>query len=244
MAAICKEGIVICSDSRTVFFGKNNIIRAYYDESPKIFQFTNFIIGMTGRYAFGDTLFFNGIFNNFSTKPHTGITVSNFYNKFTIFIKTLINEKELEVFKQNQFFVCGYQNQKPIIFIHETNGKDSILTHGYYSSNTAINGNSTLTTTLDTVGLNKTAFYIRNATQEIIEIHNKDSISVVGGSVSLAAIKNSQVLWNTKPSINSYISFVEFAKAYQNGLIKMWFRTKEDSISFGKSMMKYYPKSH
>lgn len=236
IAGICKEGIVISSDSRFVFLSSTNKIAAWYDETPKLFGYKKIIVGMVGRYGFDDTLLFSGIFKRVCDSLENGISVRNFYNVFSKKIRMLYGESTYRIFNGNQFFVCGYESGKPLVFIHERNGSDSILTKGYYSSNTTLNGKSDIAAHLDTIGINKTAYLFETITKDIIKRQNKDTVAIFGGPISLGVIKNDRVGWVYRQQKNEYKTCKELSNAYKEGKLKMGFRSYADSIAFEKSL--------
>lgn len=236
IAGICKEGIVISSDSRFVFLSSSKKITAWYDEAPKLFEYKKIIIGMVGRYGFDDTLLFSSIFKRVCDSLENGISVRSFYNIFSKKIRILYGENIYRIFIGNQFFVCGYESGKPLIFIHERNGSDSLLHKGYYSSNTTLNGRSDIAVHLDTIGINKTAYVFETITKDIIKRHNKDTVAIIGGPISLGVIKDGRVGWIYRQQKNEYNTLRELRNAYKKGELKMGFRSYADSIAFEESV--------
>ena len=71
ISAICKDGIVVGSDSRAVWMNNENQIAAYFDSAQKIFVYNKIVIAMAGGYAFLDSnLTFNGLLKLFFNQNH------------------------------------------------------------------------------------------------------------------------------------------------------------------------------
>jgi len=144
IAGICKDGIVSISDSRTVFLDDRGNIGAYFDESPKIFQYRNIVLSMGGAATY-KKVYFKELFRKFAASHKKEISVVSFLNIFLEFAKKNMIADDFDVLKNNQFMTCGYSNDTPFVVWHYKNEdyKTSVI-GGFKSNNENDNGNPSL----------------------------------------------------------------------------------------------------
>jgi len=90
---------------------------------------------------------------------------------------------------------------------------------------------------LKKMNINNTVKILDDALTRFIRKANEDTVSVYGGKLSIASIKKNVVNWMAIQDKNSYTTKKAFMQAYRNNLIKMWYRSKEDSLSLRKRLL-------
>jgi hypothetical protein len=113
---ICKDGILIASDSRASFTigkGKSQKVYAYLDNNQKIFTIGNFKIGVTGLSMLNKQ-FISEIIEKFNKTFNPDSTLENTFNTFLSFLKIKMNVPDSSIFGENQYILAGYENSKPI----------------------------------------------------------------------------------------------------------------------------------
>lgn len=202
IAAICKNGIVVGADSRTVFYDNHRKIAAYFEGKPKIYQHQNILVAMAGLYTF-DKIDFSDFFNKFSVSHKPNIRVSNFFPTFTKYMRSQLSKNEYEELLKNQFLICGYSANKPIIHFYNGQEKKSIFLKSQYAINYEKDNNlSQINEFLKNADVNKTLTFVEVLIEGVIKHRNKDTVSSIGGIVTLAYINLEGVKWIQKQNID------------------------------------------
>ncbi|GAB2772828.1 hypothetical protein GCM10027275_14710 [Rhabdobacter roseus] len=131
IAIICRDGILMASDSRSAFtldhdelneFGrKKHTVYAYYDNSKKIFPIGNFQIGFIGVSMMGNK-YFSEITSDFSKKQKDLFYAEETFEHFINYLKNDLNIAENTIYDENQYIIAGYENECPVIFGHAYTG--------------------------------------------------------------------------------------------------------------------------
>jgi hypothetical protein len=235
MAAICKNGIVVGSDSRSVFVDSKNNVVAYFENSPKIFQIDNVLVSMSGKYSF-DSTSFSQIFQDFKL-INAEINVNTFYQLFIEFAKGKLSETHFKGLTANQFFICGYSTtNQPIINWYC--GKDTVsIRNGYMTNTIKENKVEKVKDFLTKADCGATADFVKKSINLISKERNKTQVSFIGGDESIAYIDNAGVKWVHNQNNNDFKNSRGLAKQYLDGKVKMWFRSPYDSTYFRSNLV-------
>lgn len=240
IAAICQEGIIVGADSRSCFYNKKGQIAAYYDGAQKIFQNNNIIITMAGQHII-DTISVKILLKKFQKAYKKKLEPNNFYYTFLRFASTQLSENQYKKLLNNQFLVCGYLKNRPAIYSYHGIEKDSFFKAGEYKTNDKDSDNYTdLVEYLKRADIGETLTLVKILIGNIAVGSNKDTISGVGGDASLVYITKDNVKWVQRQNKYEYNSSREFFNNYMNGNVKLWYRSKEDSILLRRGFEIYY----
>lgn len=227
LATIHKDGISIGSDSRSVMTeaNENNRVFAYYEESPKLFEFQQYIIGNAGLMNF-KRFTFAGLVRQFAVKYTQPLPIDKVHNEFTNFSRQYLTPDELILFKANDMFVCGYSGGLPYI-CHYRGKEKTIINQGYRSSDPPDNNVQAVSNQFKSSFKAEADELIVKYLNNAIKRYGQKDTAVMGGPLSLANIDKSGVHWKQKHSKNTFNTIEEIACALKKGKLKMWFRSKE-----------------
>lgn len=237
IAAICKDGIVVGADSRIAFLDKEGKIQACFDSSQKIFRFQDIVLAMAGTYSFDHSISFMALLERFSEVNEEKIDIDKFHDIFLRFSKTQISSEAFVELCNNQFFICGYSKGVPQIKWYHKN-VDTTLSSGYFTSIRRDNYQVKTFEWLKQAEVDRTTFYIQNEMQRTLDRRNQINVYHSGGPASIINITSGNIAWVHKQSKNNFESIQDFQVALKQGLIKMWYRSKEDSVRFRNMFLK------
>ena len=229
---ICKNGtIVVVSDSRSSFATPLLEVRAYYDGAPKLFQFNNIIIGMSGYYSLDDTEFV-GLFNNFKNTFKQQIPLSKFFDTFLKYSKSKLSANGYQIMLRNKFIISGYEANHPYIYWYDGHQKDVVTNLGYKSCNPNDNTIPAIKNGIMGQLNNSTPEQITRFTEEFFKQIELDPKNIgVGGETSIIYITKDKVDWKRNSFTNQFTNMQQFADAYKKGL-SMWYQSPVDSLQF------------
>lgn len=125
-AAICKDGIIMCADSRGAWTATNDttgeeIVYASIDENKKIFPIGRYNMGISG-YSTINNIFWEVILRDYN-KSNTLLDtkVSEEFKNFYLYVKNRFGVAD-SVFYKNSFIISGYEQGIPIILRSDIRG--------------------------------------------------------------------------------------------------------------------------
>jgi len=233
IGSICRDGIVMGSDSRGVWFGQNNKIAAYTESAQKIFQYNNVVFGMAGLFSFTESnLTFLGLLDKFKKQNTMIVDATSFYSIFMAFAQHTLTKTEYSKFIKNQFIIAGYVNSTPVIFFIENNIQESVYGIGYKTNERLDNKGemaSIMMNILNKSSMSETVDFTYKILTIILKERNKDSISKVGGSPSIVSLDNKGIHLIMNNKFEKYISLKEDFQAVLAKKNKYTFLSKKDS---------------
>ena len=242
VAYLYKEGILVGSDSRVVTFSTSGKIALYHEDQAKVYQVKNIVVAMAGQYCFdSNSICFKGLLKNFTQSQSLKITVRNFYEEFMKYAKRNLSKQDYEAIRKNKFLVSGYYSDRPSVYYYNGNELDSLISPGYKSNFKSVNKNignqmiEMLKQASETEAINSMKALIETTVKNL----NRDTVSIVGGSPSIISIHKNKIYWIQRNDRNTYSTTKEFANAYKQGLVKIWYRSKNDSIAYRKLILPY-----
>lgn len=116
VAAICEDGILFASDSRSSFIlnkENSNKVYAYFENDKKIFEIGNYLIASSGISMLNNK-FFRDIVGEYNIAYPQKEDIETTFNNFLDYLKTEQNVHD-SVLEENDIIIAGYENSKPKI---------------------------------------------------------------------------------------------------------------------------------
>jgi hypothetical protein len=221
IAAVCKDGIIVASDSRGTLKDNNGRRLAYYDVNQKIFPVGNSLIADTGYASLDDPKlsFLSALMLQFATNGHSHIRVDQLPFSYFRYVDLVLPAQGAQSAKTQTLVFAGFNETKPVLCIYrgETSGKTSCHFSGYVSSpRKQITG-------LERVGslsFQQAATIMRKT---IDDYAAAISPGPVGGPVAIRIITPSKSeWWGPHPDWPHWNSFADLANDYRSG--QVWFQ--------------------
>jgi len=237
-AGICKDGILVFTDSRTVFQDENNKIRAHFDGVSKIYRYKKYVIAMAGDATYGKT-YFRDLFNNYTKQQITPISVDSLLTSFFSYAKIRLLPEEFASLTNNQFLVSGYKEGIPYIMWYYQKKIRELTSIGDFKSNNKLDDNNReIKDFFQHCNIYGCQNMIASSLNHFIEKCNKDTVSVFGGKLTSVAIFRDSLVVIADQNNYSFNNNNEFIKAYFNNRIPIIYRSREDSIILRKAFLK------
>lgn len=232
---ICKDGILIASDSRASYTdgeGKSRKAYAYFDNNQKIFTVGKFKMGISGI----GILNMNQITEEYNKIHKSNCSLENTIKEFDKFLKTLKKDSDLNISKENQFFFAGFENSKPITM--EISATDTIK---------VIRLGEIIHTDKEFTGyirpspdLDPTCSNIAPIIEAAIYRYAKDkNDNMIGGPVNIIQIKPDNTFFEIKSfkAVN-FKTYEECAKAILNDKLKVEYLYSDSKEKLRKELTK------
>lgn len=225
VGTICSDAIIIGADTRAAFLSTTNKLIGYYDEAQKIFKYNNIGIAMKGASSFEESnLTFYGLFKNFKALNPNIKNIPSLYSKLLLYSKTVLKTKEYSALENNFFIIAGYESDTPHVYVCWKGKERHITTEGYRTSDYKDINNQlydSFVIKLKKAKLNDGIVFTEKLINDKIKIYNKDTVSIVGGNVSIVTIKRNIFSWvKNKFTINSKTVTEDF-KLFIQGKLKI-----------------------
>lgn len=229
MAAICNDGIIVGSDSRAVFFDNNGSVAAYYDESPKLFQYNDIVLAMSGQFSFNNTSFF-GLFEDFKKETIREVDIGNFYNELLKFAENKLSGDDFYILQTNTIFICGYNKSIPVIYWYDKHCIDSIIS-GYRINLKNGNNLSFVNQFLKYADINKAISFIKVYIEDLASSEkDQNDINKIGGPTSIVWIQQKKTDWIYDFRTNKFKNSRELINAIRRKEVDLWYRSLNDSL--------------
>jgi hypothetical protein len=138
IAAICKDGIIVASDSRGMLKDRRGRRLAYYDTNQKIFPIGDKLIADTGYASLNDPdiSFLAALMIRFANHPYSRVEVDQLPNSYFSFAASLLPSAGAESAKLQTLVFAGFTRNKPKLCIyHGESGRTlGCSSAGYVSS--------------------------------------------------------------------------------------------------------------
>lgn len=237
VSLICKDGILIASDSRASFTigkGENEKVYAYVENEQKIFTLTNFKLGMSGVSMLGKK-YLSEITKDFNKKYGRDNTIEYSFGQFIKYLNTELNVNDSTIFEENQFIVAGYENSNPVTLGFSSKGKvTEERLGGLIHSDAKFEGYLSKPTNLELTCKN-IAPLLEAAIYKFAE-DRKDY--KIGGPINIIQILPDNTFVEIKPlKTITFKNYKEFAEAIINDKLKVEY-LYSDSEEFLKKTLK------
>ncbi len=138
IAAICKDGIIVASDSRGTLKNREGRRIAYYDTNQKIFPIGDKLIADTGYASLNDAKvsFLSALMSRFSHSPLSQVEVDQLPNSYFKYAGIILPAAGAESAKLQTLIFAGYEERRPTLCIYEGESSRAIKCRnsGYLSS--------------------------------------------------------------------------------------------------------------
>lgn len=233
-AAICADGIVVATDSRNSFID-NRRLYAYIDRAEKIYQDENTAIVFVGQYS-SDSNTIGALLKAFASKRPTNLRLDQYYRAFSTFLKDRDSQLYRALNELNYCFIAGY-SAKPIIYRYYRGEVDSLITHGYITSDSREQISPKLSQLMGIRSVKLMQGIIGKYVADKCKIENEAGNLLSGGPPSVAIIQNGQLKWEARQTYYKHLIGRAMAEAFLTGGLKMdYFKTSQDSVLFMKQM--------
>lgn len=136
VALICKDGILIASDSRASFTngkGDSEKVFAYFDNHQKNFTIGNFKIAVSGAATLNKRSM-DDIVKKFNKSHQPDSNLENTFKTFHSFLNTKMDVSDSTIFAECHFFMAGYEKQEPVILMigEKEYRKETRVSYSFY----------------------------------------------------------------------------------------------------------------
>ncbi len=218
IAAICKDGIIVASDSRGTLKNREGRRIAYYDTNQKIFPIGDKLIADTGYASLNDAKvsFLSALMSRFSHSRLSQVDVDQLPNSYFKYVSIALPAVGAESAKLQTLIFAGYDKTRPMLCVYEGESSRAIRC--------------------------RNSGYLSSPHQQIFEFGNVSSLSfedaahimkqtindyaaavqpgLVGGPVVVRTITTSGSRWfDTPPYWPTWEAFTDLAEDYKNNRV-------------------------
>ncbi len=219
IAAICKDGIIVASDSRGTLKNHQGRRIAYYDVNQKIFPIGKSVIADTGYASLNDPKisFLSALMSDFASnlRAHTG--VEQLPTSYFRYVNATLPANGADSAKVQTLMFAGYEASRPVLCIYkgESSRKMMCRSSGYFASpNIEIGGLERVSS----LSFGQAARIMRRA---ISDYAAAISPGPVGGPVVVRVITPLRAEWfGAHPRWPNWSSFDDLAKDYQASRVR------------------------
>jgi len=218
IAAICKDGIIVASDSRGTLKDKQGRRIAYYDTNQKIFPIGNSLIADTGFASLNDPniSFLSALMLQFAESPRSHAEVDQLPLSYFQYVNGALPAPGAESAKIQTLVFAGFNRSKPVLCIYkgESSREMQCRSSGYLSSpNEHIAGLEAL----DELSFPQAARVMQETIDQYAAAVQPGS---VGGPVVMRTITSSKSQWwGNPPDWPNWNSFADLARDYNAGRV-------------------------
>lgn len=219
IAAVCRDGIIVASDSRGMLKNEYGRRVAYYDVNQKIFPIGRSLIADTGYASLNDprTSFLSALMAQFAQSPGSHIDVDQLPVSYFNYVNRTLSAQGAESAKVQTLVFAGFKQTEPTLCVYRGESKDNGVkcrSSGYLSSPRGrIAG-------LENVGALSFERAAKVMQKEIQDYAAAVQPGVVGGPVVIRVITPSEsAWWGQPPHWPRWNSFSDLAGDYRAGLV-------------------------
>jgi hypothetical protein len=215
IAAICRDGIIVASDSRGTLKDHQGRRIAYYDINQKIFPVGDKLIADTGYASLNDPKisFLSTLMAQFAASPSSRVAVDALPDSYFAYTSRVLPVSGAASARLQTLFFAGFKNRQPTLCMYqgESNRQTKCRLSGYLSSP------SQTITRLENVGslsFEQAAQIMRKTIDDYAAAVQPGS---VGGPVVIRTITKATSEWlEAPPHWPNWRSFADLAEDYKN----------------------------
>jgi 20S proteasome alpha/beta subunit len=214
IAAICKDGIIVASDSRGMLKDREGRRIAYYDINQKIFPVGNKLIADTGYASLDDPKlsFLSALMFRFAKSPLARVQIDQLPNSYFKYTSAVLPATGATSARVQTLIFAGFKKNRPLLCLYqgESNRTTKCRSSGYISSPRQ-----------QIVGLRKVPSLSFQEAAHLMQQAIEDYAAAVqpgsvGGPVVVRTITPSSSAWLDKPPCwPSWETFGDLAKDYK-----------------------------
>ncbi len=218
IAAICKDGIIVASDSRGTLKDSRGHRIAYYDINQKIFPIGNALIADTGYASLNDPniSFLSALMSRFAKNPSSRVDVADLPASYFGYAAALLPQAGAESAALQTLVFAGFRQKTAVVCIYrgESDRTTKCSSAGYVSSPSQ-----------KIPGLQNASFLSFQQAAKVMRQTIDDYAAAVqpgsvGGPVVMRVITRTNSEWfGTTPDWPSWQSFSDLANDYRNGRV-------------------------
>jgi len=138
IAAICRDGIIVASDSRGTLKDRDGRRIAYYDVNQKIFPIGNNVVADTGYASLNDpkVSFLAALMSHFASSSLSHVQIDQMPESYFKYASLILPAAGADSAKLQTLIFAGYENGRPLlcIYLGEAGRARSCTSTGYLSS--------------------------------------------------------------------------------------------------------------
>lgn len=138
IAAICKDGIIVASDSRGMLKDREGRRIAYYDMNQKIFPVGNKLIADTGYASLDDPnlSFLSALMSRFAKSPLSHVQIDQLPISYFKYASAVLPPAGADSAKVQTLIFAGFKNSRPLLCLYQGQSNRTTKCHssGYISS--------------------------------------------------------------------------------------------------------------
>ncbi|MCL5029772.1 MAG: hypothetical protein M1480_12240 [Bacteroidetes bacterium] len=223
IAAICKDGIIIASDSRANIFDKRNQLQepiAYFDSIQKIYPIGINAIAETGQGLILN-LFFSAIIKSYKANT-VSLTIENLLPSFINYCKNNYPPELFREMRKQKLFATGYIGTMPTICYY--NEDQPTGSFGCIQKSGFIESDSTLLyeyrNQLDKMSSDEVADLAIKAINDYAK--NNDNWKTIGGQINVLLVTPQGTKWvKNMPPPQRWTYIQDFIGDFINGDVKI-----------------------
>lgn len=215
IAAICRDGIIVASDSRGTLKDQHGHRIAYYDINQKIFPVGDKLIADTGYASLNDPKisFLSTLMAHFAVSPSSQVGVDALPESYFAYASRVLPASGAASARLQTLFFGGFKDGHPMLCMYqgESNHQTKCRASGYLSSpNQTISGLDDVTS----LSFLQAAQIMRRTIDDYAAAVQPGS---VGGPVVIRIMTRTSSQWlETPPRWPNWESFVDLAEDYKN----------------------------
>jgi hypothetical protein len=224
IAVICKDGIIMASDSRANIFDKSDLYHkpiAYYDLIQKIFPIGSNAIAETGQGLILN-VFFSTIVEIFS-KNRVPIRVDKLLPSFIDYCGNNFPPEVLSEMKKQKLFAAGYVNNIPTICYY--NEEQPEQSFGCIQNMGYIQSDKTLLSEYDSgVLVNMSSNEVADLAIKAIKEYSKENErwKTIGGPIQVLLISHNKTSWiKNEPPLQRWTYISDFIEDFINNKVNI-----------------------
>ena len=219
IAAVCRNGIIVASDSRGMLKDGYGRRIAYYDVNQKIFPIGRSLIADTGYASLNDphTSFLSALMAQFEQSPGSHINVDQLPDSYFNYVNRTLSAQGAESAKVQTLVFAGFKQTEPTLCIYRRGSNSNGVkcrSSGYLSSP---QGHIAGLENVGTLSFEQAAKVMQ---KEIEDYAAAVQPGLVGGPVVIRVITRSDsAWWGQPPRWPKWNSFSDLAEDYRAGLV-------------------------
>ena len=219
IAAVCRNGIIVASDSRGMLKDGYGRRIAYYDVNQKIFPIGRSLIADTGYASLNDphTSFLSALMAQFAQSTRSHIDIDRLPDSYFNYVNRTLSAQGAESAKVQTLMFAGFKQTEPTLCVYRgesNNNGVKCRSSGYLSSP---QGRIASLENVKALSFEQAA---RVMQKEIQDYAAAVQPGVVGGPVVIRVITQSgSAWWGQPPHWPKWSSFSDLAGDYRAGLV-------------------------